>query len=58
MKTKITATVDEMIEYKKQGLSNAKIGEIFDCSKATINNYFKIIGFNYKTFEVKMTQKD
>lgn len=58
MKTKITATVDEMVEYKKQGLSNAKIGEIFDCSKTTVNNYFKIIGFNYKTFEAKMTQKD
>ncbi|MDY6196482.1 MAG: hypothetical protein SPI42_10160 [Lactobacillus johnsonii] len=51
MKPKITATIEEMVEYKKQGLTNVQIGEKFNCSKTTVNNFFKKYNFNYKTFE-------
>ena len=49
MKTKITDTVEQMIQYKLEGLTNVEIASKFDCSKTAINKYFQKIGFDYKT---------
>ena len=49
MKSKITDSVEQMIQYKKDGLTNIQIAAKFDCSKTTINNYFAKIGYNYQT---------
>ena len=49
MKSKITDSVEQMIQYKKDGLTNIQIAAKFDCSKTAINNYFAKIGYNYQT---------
>ena len=48
MRTKITDTVEQMIQYKKDGLTNVQIAAKFNCSKTAVNNYYSKIGYDYQ----------